>query len=143
MAQLSHPNILDIHDFGRDDGIVFAVTELLEGQDLRRRLRGASLPLSKAIEIGIAVATGLAAAHGKNVVHRDVKPENVFITSAGHVKILDFGIAGLRDTLPAGNVDIDARTESLTATGSVVGTAGYMSTLAATSSPSVVCSTRC
>jgi serine/threonine protein kinase len=99
VAQLSHPNILDIHDFGRDDGVVYAVTELLKGQDLRARMRGSMLPLSKALEIGAAVANGLAAAHSKGIIHRDIKPENIFVTSTGQVKILDFGIDG--DATPA------------------------------------------
>jgi len=95
VALLSHPNILDIHDFGVEDGVAFAVTELLEGKNLRERLGEASLPLSKVLEIGRAVAEGLAAAHGKGIVHRDIKPENIFVTSNGQVKILDFGVARL------------------------------------------------
>jgi serine/threonine-protein kinase len=126
VARLSHPNILEIHDFGRDEGVVYAVTELLEGKDLRDRIRAGLLPLSKAMEIGIAVADGLAAAHSKGIVHRDIKPDNVFITSTGQVKILDFGIAGLRagTTEPGSS---EAPTESLTQAGAVIGTVGYMS----------------
>jgi serine/threonine-protein kinase len=127
VAQLSHPNILDIHDFGRDKGVVYAVTELLEGSDLRGRMQGLTLPLSKAIEIGVGVANGLAAAHSKEIVHRDIKPENVFVTSGGHVKILDFGIAGLRAEGPPKTSASEDRTEPLTATGDVLGTVGYMS----------------
>ena len=128
VAQLSHPNILDIHDFGRDGEHVFAVTELLEGSDLRERTRNKRLPLSKTLEIGIAVANGLAAAHSKGIVHRDIKPENVFVTSTGQVKILDFGIAGLKDDAAITDfADPEAKTESLTGTGVVVGTVGYMS----------------
>ena len=127
VAQLSHPNILDIHDFGSDDGVVYAVTELLEGNDLRDRMRGSMLPLSKAVEIGVAVANGLAAAHSKAIVHRDIKPENVFVTSTGQVKILDFGIAALREDKAPEPGDSSARTESLTSAGNVVGTVGYMS----------------
>jgi serine/threonine protein kinase len=98
IARLSHPNILDIHDYGEDGGLVYAVTELLDGQDLRRRIRpGVGLPISKVIEIAIAVAKGLAAAHAEGVVHRDIKPENIFVTRRGRVTILDFGIAGLKD----------------------------------------------
>jgi len=127
VAQLSHPNILDIHDFGRDDGVVYAVTELLEGEDLRDRMRGSMLPSSKVLEIGAGVANGLAAAHGKGIIHRDIKPENIFVTSTGQVKILDFGIAGLKDDALQEVVELEARTESLTLTGNVVGTLGYMS----------------
>ena len=127
VAQLSHPNILDIHDFGRDDGVVYAVTELLEGEDLRDRMRGSMLPTSKVLEIGAGIANGLAAAHSKGIIHRDIKPENIFVTSTGQAKILDFGIAGLKGGPPPEDVDLEGRTESLTLTGNVVGTLGYMS----------------
>jgi len=127
VAQLSHPNILEIFDFGREDGVVYAVTEFLEGGDLRSRTQGKELPLSKILEIGISVANGLAAAHSKGIIHRDIKPENVFVTSTGQVKILDFGIAGLKDSTPTGEVDPNTRTQSLTGTGAVIGTVGYMS----------------
>lgn len=127
VAQLSHPNILDIHDFGNDGGVVYAVTELLEGRNLRDRMQATLLPLSKAVEIGSAIANGLSAAHSKGIIHRDIKPENIFVTSTGQVKILDFGIAGLRAEAPTGPVDVEARTQTLTKTGAVLGTAGYMS----------------
>lgn len=127
IAQLSHPNVLDIHDFGRDGGLIYAVTELLEGLDLRDYMRGSMLPTSKAVEIGVAVASGLAAAHSKGIVHRDIKPENVFVTSTGQVKILDFGIAGLKAGAAPETVDPEALSESLTLTGDVLGTVGYMS----------------
>ncbi len=129
VAALSHPNILDIHDVGSEAGLSFAVTELLEGQTLGERLgQGAlrsSLPWRKAVEIGLAVADGLAAAHAHGVVHRDLKPSNIFLTSDGRVKILDFGIATLeaRDTDP-GRAEDDT---PITETGTLVGTAGYIS----------------
>src|SRR2546422_6799503 len=93
IAAISHPNILAIHDVGREGGVTFAVTELLEGETLRSRLSGSELPWREAVEIGAAVADGLAAAHSRWIVHRDLKPENVFLTSDGRVKILDFGLA--------------------------------------------------
>jgi serine/threonine-protein kinase len=127
VAKLSHPNILSIHDFGDADGITYAVTELLEGKDLRTRLSGGRLPLSKAVKIAIEIANGLAAAHSKGVVHRDIKPENIFITSTGQVKILDFGIAGLKNAAPDIPSGSGAQTATLTETGTVVGTVGYLS----------------
>jgi serine/threonine-protein kinase len=127
IAQISHPNILSIHDFGEDDGIAYAVTELLEGRDLRARLQMGRIPQSKALEIGIAVANGLAAAHGKGIIHRDIKPDNVYITSTGQVKILDFGIAGLWNAAPDKAPDSEVRTATLTESGRVLGTAGYLS----------------
>jgi serine/threonine protein kinase len=95
VAALSHASILEIFDFDSEDGINFAVTELLEGETLHERLRNAAgpLPLSEVLEIGAAVASGLAAAHGRGVLHRDIKPSNIFLCSDGRVKILDFGLA--------------------------------------------------
>lgn len=128
VAQLSHPNILAIHDFGRDHGVTYAVTELLEGTTLRRRLDTARLPWREAVAIGVAVADGLASAHAKGIVHRDLKPENLFVGSDGRIKILDFGIA--RWAEPAGP---DEATRALTSEGhptqpgTVLGTLGYMS----------------
>src|SRR5262252_1197829 len=90
VASLSHPNILALHDFGQADGLVYAVTELLEGETLRQRLVREALPPHKVVEIGIGMAEGLAAAHAKGIVHRDLKPENVFLTADGRVKVLDF-----------------------------------------------------
>jgi eukaryotic-like serine/threonine-protein kinase len=127
VALLSHPNILDIHDFGVDGEVVYAVTELLEGKNLRERMGGTSLPLSKALEIGREVAEGLAAAHGKGIVHRDIKPENIFITSTGQVKILDFGIARLKGKPLPDPLDAGTPTATSTVTGPVMGTVGYMS----------------
>jgi tetratricopeptide (TPR) repeat protein/tRNA A-37 threonylcarbamoyl transferase component Bud32 len=127
VALLSHPNILDIHDFGVDGGVAYAVTELLEGKNLRERMEGTSLPLSKALEIGRAVAEGLAAAHGKGIVHRDIKPENIFLTSTGQVKILDFGIARLKGRPVPDPLDAGTPTLTSTVTGPAMGTVGYMS----------------
>ncbi len=128
VAALDHPNILAIHDIGTYEGTPYIVTELLEGESLRDRLHGASLPPSKAVEIGVQSAQGLAAAHGKGIVHRDLKPGNVFVTKDGHVKILDFGLAKLAHAESA--PDPYARTasgEPSTESGAVLGTMGYMS----------------
>ena len=93
VAALSHPNILALYDVGTEQGVSFAVTELLEGETLRSRLVRGPFPWRKSVEIGTAVADGLAAAHLKGIIHRDLKPENIFLTSDGRVKILDFGLA--------------------------------------------------
>jgi serine/threonine protein kinase len=100
VAALSHPNIMALYDVGQAEGVDFAVAELLEGETLRRRLSRGALPWPKAAEIGVDVAQGLAAAHAKGILHRDLKPDNVFLTSDGRVKILDFGLARLAPPVP-------------------------------------------
>jgi serine/threonine-protein kinase len=123
-GQLNHPNILAVYDVGVHEGAPYIVSELLEGESLRSRLGGGALPSRKAVDYARQIAEGLAAAHDKNIVHRDVKPDNLFITSDGRIKILDFGIAKL--TRPSDEVSRHtdpAETEA----GMVVGTAGYMS----------------
>jgi serine/threonine protein kinase len=127
MAGLNHPNIVAIYDVGAHDGSPYIVTELLEGETLGERLRGGALPVRKAIEYGIEIARGLAAAHNHTLVHRDLKPDNIFITKDGRVKILDFGLAKFlaaeepqdRSNLPTLDVH--------TTPGIVLGTVGYMS----------------
>jgi serine/threonine-protein kinase len=99
VAALSHPNILVLFDIGSQDGVTWVVTELLEGETLRERLDRGALSWRKTVEIGIAIAQGLAAAHAKGIVHRDIKPANIFITSDERVKILDFGLASARPSL--------------------------------------------
>ena len=108
VAALNHPNILAVHDFGEHEGSPYLVTELLEGETLRERLRPGALPVRKATDFGAQVLRGLAAAHEKGIVHRDLKPENIFVTRDGRVKILDFGLAKL--THPDGTVLSDAAT---------------------------------
>ncbi len=121
VAALSHPNILAIFDTGTENGISYAVTELLDGESLRARLTRGPLPWRKAVEIGAALAEGLAAAHSKGITHRDLKPENIFLTRDGRVKVLDFGLARVE----AGPASADAQTQ--TQAGTVMGTPGYMS----------------
>jgi serine/threonine-protein kinase len=127
VAALSHPNILAIHDFGTDQGISYAVTELLEGETLRECLRRSPLPWRKAVEIGIGVADGLSAAHAKGIIHRDLKPENIFLTTDGQVKILDFGLARVKPVVPGREISLASTRPLLTKPGVVMGTIGYMS----------------
>ncbi len=127
VATLNHPNILAIHDVGTHEGLPYIITELLEGESLRERLRGGPLPVRKAVEVAVQIAHGLAAAHGKGIVHRDVKPGNLFVTNDGQVKILDFGIAKVgragSDADPYGTtLDAAPSTDS----GAVLGTMGYL-----------------
>src|SRR4051794_2750703 len=125
-AALNHPNILAIFHVGSQDGVPFIVSELLEGETLRERLEAGVLPVRKAVEYAMQVASGLASAHDKGIVHRDLKPENIFITADGRVKILDFGLAKL--LRPEGGTAEDRKTVTAgTDAGMVLGTVGYMS----------------
>jgi len=112
-SALNHPNICTIHDLQEADGQMFIVMEYVEGQTLRDRTQPFSL--KQVVEIGIQVADGLAAAHEKGIVHRDIKTENIMIRKDGIVQIMDFGLAKLRGA------------SRLTKEGSTVGTVGYMS----------------
>jgi Tol biopolymer transport system component len=125
-AALNHPNILAVFDIGTSEGAPYVVSELLEGETLRERLRSGAIPIRKTLDYAMQIAHGLAAAHEKGIVHRDLKPENIFITKDGRVKILDFGLAKL--TQPEGGGDQASATMThATEAGVVMGTAGYMS----------------
>jgi serine/threonine-protein kinase len=115
-AQLNHPNIIAVLDVGTHEGIPYLVTELLEGETLRERLKRPFTP-SEVVEAARQLLGGMSAAHARGIVHRDLKPENVFVTKDGRFKILDFGIARAEGTAHQG---------TQTATGAVVGTVGYM-----------------
>jgi WD40 repeat protein len=137
LAALNHPGIAAIYSFEEISGFPgspvssgrhILVMELLEGETLYERLRVGPLPVRKALEIAVQMATGLAAAHEKGIVHRDLKPENVFLTKDDRVKILDFGLAKLSTREPAAENLTSAGTLSLlTKAGRVLGTTAYMS----------------
>jgi Tol biopolymer transport system component len=124
---LNHPNILSIYDVGKHDGSPYVVSELLEGETLRKRIAGTPLAQRRAIDYASQIANGLAAAHEKGIIHRDLKPDNIFVTNDGRLKILDFGLAKLtqldgqqsQTEVPTRRVDTDP--------GVVMGTVGYMS----------------
>jgi hypothetical protein len=126
VAALSHPHIVALHDVGEEEGVAYAVTELLEGETLRSALRRGPLPVRKAVELAVQIARGLAAAHEKGLVHRDLKPENVFVTAEGPAKVLDFGLARQEAATASGESALATLTRD-TAAGVVVGTVGYMS----------------
>ena len=125
VAALNHPNILSIFDFGSENGVVYAVTELLEGESLRTRLDDGPVSPRKAVDYAVQILRGLAAAHEKGVVHRDLKPDNVFVTGDGRVKILDFGLAKV--VSPESVQTSAPTTPANTEPGTVMGTVGYMS----------------
>jgi len=134
-SALNHPNICTVYDVGEFQGRPFLVMEVLEGQSLKDRIGGRPVPLPELSAVSRQVCAALAAAHGKHIVHRDVKPANIFVTQSGQVKILDFGLAkrgaesfsvsSATTLLPDENTQTLAH--SLTATGTIMGTLAYMS----------------
>jgi hypothetical protein len=122
VAALSHPNIVAIFDIGRDNDISYIVSELVEGESLRR----SRFSLRKALDIAAQIAGGLAAAHDAGIVHRDLKPENILLTRDGRAKILDFGLAKMRAEKAAAATATQTLTVD-TEPGVVMGTVGYMS----------------
>jgi hypothetical protein len=122
---LNHPNIVAIHDAGNHGGAPYIVSELLHGTTLRRRLVE-PLTTRCALDYALQLARGLAAAHEHGIVHRDVKPENLFITSDGGLKILDFGIAKILP-IAAGKENLRDDTPCTTEAGTILGTVAYMS----------------
>jgi TolB-like protein/tetratricopeptide (TPR) repeat protein len=127
VAALSHPNILAIHDFGSQDGTAYAVMELLDGETLAAKLGSGPLSPRQAVEYALQIARGLTAAHEKGVVHRDLKPDNVFVGRNGHVKILDFGLAKRQEKVAPGEETSVPTATAHTEPGLVMGTVGYMS----------------
>lgn len=123
-SSLNHPNICTIYEVEEFDGRPVMVMELLEGETLKQRIRRAPVPINELLDVGSHVADALEAAHTNGIVHRDIKPGNIFITKKGHVKVLDFGLA----KLTAGHVVPTEDVENpLTRPGVLAGTTYYMS----------------
>jgi eukaryotic-like serine/threonine-protein kinase len=128
-SNLNHPNILTIHEVGADDGRHYIATEYIDGVTLRRKLAGAHLDPPEVLDIAIQVASALEEAHAAGIVHRDIKPDNIMVRRNGYVKVLDFGLAKLTETVDRTPLDGEAATRVMVQTdaGVVMGTSHYMS----------------
>src|ERR1039458_2233097 len=121
LSQLNHPNVATIHDFDTQQGADFLVMEYIPGITLSEKVAAGPLPEKEVLRLGVQLAEALAAAHEHGVVHRDLKPGNLRVTSDGRLKILDFGLAKLWHPVTA-----SAATESLSETPAMAGTLPYM-----------------
>ncbi|MGE3343593.1 MAG: serine/threonine-protein kinase, partial [Vicinamibacterales bacterium] len=125
-GSLSHPNICTVHDSGVHEGRRFFVMELLEGHSLKSLITGVPLPTEQILDIGCQLADALDAAHAKGIVHRDVKPANIFVNTRGQAKLLDFGVATAGKAHAAAD-ETRVAADALTVAGTAIGSVNYMS----------------
>jgi serine/threonine protein kinase len=126
LSALNHPNIITIHEIGRDGDTHFIATEVVEGQTLREKIEDRTLNVKEAVSIAIQIADALTAAHAAGIVHRDIKPENV-MARPGLVKVLDFGLAKPAALAPGFDTQTPIAITMKTDPGMFMGTPAYLS----------------
>lgn len=127
VAALNHPNIITIHSVEEQDGLLFLTMELVEGKTLSELIPPHGLPVDQLLQVAIPLTDAVGTAHQRGITHRDLKPANVMVTDEGRVKVLDFGLAKVREESPIDGLTPTITKAPLTGEGRIMGTVAYMS----------------